>query len=259
MAATEYARNGLFGVLTPQANTTVEPEFAFMTPPGYAFLTGRLTSAHRTIESRLIDYAGRFESEAGQFANAPIAALALACTGTSYLTGRAEEDRMLKAMRARLAIPVETAATAVVACLEALGARAIALVSPYAGALDEACGPYWEARGFQVAAKASAARESAAFHPIYALPSDAAAAALDGLPESGIDAIVMLGTGMPTLAPIARRPYVGAAPVLSCMTCLGLSMMAALDGHTLDAARIHAWITTGPWRRRALEAVSGGA
>ena len=46
----EYAPKGLVGVLTPQANTTVEPEYAILTPPGYAFINARMTSPHKTIE-----------------------------------------------------------------------------------------------------------------------------------------------------------------------------------------------------------------
>ena len=57
----EYARKGLIGVLTPQANTTVEPEFAILMPPGYAFLNARMVSEKPTIEGRLGDYFGNME------------------------------------------------------------------------------------------------------------------------------------------------------------------------------------------------------
>ena len=53
----EYARKGLIGVLTPQANTTVEPEFAILMPPGYAFLNARMVSDKPTMQGRLDDSA----------------------------------------------------------------------------------------------------------------------------------------------------------------------------------------------------------
>ena len=91
----EYAPKGLVGVLTPQANTTVEPEYAILTPPGYAFINARMLSPHKTIEERLLDYFANLDTSSRQFANAPIGALAFACTGTSYLVGKDAEDRTL--------------------------------------------------------------------------------------------------------------------------------------------------------------------
>eukprot|EP01037_Dinobryon_pediforme_P037460 gene37460-44935_t len=91
----EYGQKGLTGVLTPQANTTVEPEYAILTPPGHAFLNARMLSPQATIEARLVDYFSNIDTFARQFANAPIGLLAFACTGTSYLAGREEEDRVL--------------------------------------------------------------------------------------------------------------------------------------------------------------------
>ena len=40
----EYAPRGLVGMLTPQANTTVEPEFNLLWPPGVAMINARLIS-----------------------------------------------------------------------------------------------------------------------------------------------------------------------------------------------------------------------
>ena len=88
----EYAPEGTVGVLTPQANTTVEPEYAILTPPGYAWINARMLSPHKTIEERLVDYFSKVPQYAPQFANAPIEALSFACTGTSYLVGKESED-----------------------------------------------------------------------------------------------------------------------------------------------------------------------
>ena len=91
-----YGSQGLLGVLTPQANTTVEPEFWAMLPPGYAALNARMTSAKPSIEERLVDYFAHLEQHAAQFGNAPIQALSIACTGSSYLAGRESEQNILQ-------------------------------------------------------------------------------------------------------------------------------------------------------------------
>ena len=54
----EYASRALVGVLTPQANTTVEPEYAILSPRDCAWINARMLSPHKTIEERLVDYWG---------------------------------------------------------------------------------------------------------------------------------------------------------------------------------------------------------
>ena len=58
--ALEYGQKGLCGVLTPQANTTVEAELWALLSPGHSLINARLVSAQNTIEKRLIDYTSRF-------------------------------------------------------------------------------------------------------------------------------------------------------------------------------------------------------
>ena len=58
----EYAPKGLVGVLTPQANTTVEAEFSILKPPSIGLITSRLTSKKPTINSRLIEYINQIDN-----------------------------------------------------------------------------------------------------------------------------------------------------------------------------------------------------
>ena len=96
-----YARNGLLGVLTPQANTTVEPEFSILLPPGTAMLTARLVSNKPKLNDRLVDYVAGLDATCVQFANAPLGAFAFACTGSSYLIGPKAEDEAVARLSAR--------------------------------------------------------------------------------------------------------------------------------------------------------------
>lgn len=246
----EYAPRGLVAALTPQANTTVEPEFSILWPAGVAMINGRLISPKATIEARLVDYFDQIEEAVRQFANAPIDAIAIACTGASYLAGAARERDMLGRLAARAGVPAFTAAIAVVDALNALEARRIGLVSPYPASLTAACIPYWQAQGFTVAALAEAKTDAGQFHPIYAMPASGASVALDTLAGKDLDAIVMLGTGMPTLQPILDRPRVGRAPVMSCMLCLAWRAVTAIDRATPSAETLLAWIEGRDWGPR---------
>ena len=246
----EYARRGLIGLLTPQANTTVEPEFCILMPSGYAFLNARLVSDKPTIEARLGDYFTGMADTAAQFANAPLGAYAFACTGASYLQGRAREADAVQAIEDHRGRPFITAGRAVAEALHLIGAARIALVSPYPPTLTDASVRYWRAHGFEVASVSNAFNPGSDFHPIYSLDAVAAQSALDQTSADKVDAIVMLGTGMPTLSPILAHAASSDLPVLSCMSALAWRSLAVFDSTLREASAARRYLAGNGWRGR---------
>ena len=248
--AVEYAPRGLLGVLTPQANTTVEPELMALLPPGIAMVNARMTSGKPDIVARLLDYLASLDVWTTQFANAPVGAIAFACTGASYYAGVAEEAAAVDRISAGRSVPFVTAGQAVRDAFHALGARRIGLVSPYPDDLTRAGIRYWKELGFDVAVVSGSALQGKAFHPIYAMSGDGAHAALMAVDPAGLDAIVMLGTGMPTLAPILRTPFHGGVPVFSCMLALAWRSVCTLDGVAPGRENLLAWVRGEGWGER---------
>lgn len=236
----------LIGVLTPQANTTVEAEFWTLLPPDWSLINGRLTSTAGSIEARLRDYADTLESSCAQFANAPVRSIAFACTGASYLIGAPSEHALAQRIGAGLGMPLVTAAQAVVAALRTLGATRIALVSPYPEALTAESAGYWRGQGFEVEAIRPADTAAGAFHPIYAMPTDAALAPARALRTTGAHAIVLLGTGMPTLATLDAMADGPGAPVLS----VNLALAWAATGGESGPMPLAGWLAGSHWRPR---------
>lgn len=249
---TEYAAKGLFGLLTPQANTTAELEVQILCPPGYATLTARLTSDKPTMEDRLIDYVARMDDTIARFANAPLQAVGFACTGASYLVDPDQERRNLDAIAQCRGVPVVTAAQAITDALTCLGARRIGVVSPYRDALHDAGMRYWTARGFELSAVERLSGQDAAFHPIYSLPGNASRAALDALGGRDVDAIVILGTGLATIGTLLGRQDRG-IPVLTPNLALVWSMLDALTDETPTAASLNPWLDATAWASRYRE------
>lgn len=246
----EYAPRGLIGVFTPQANTTVEPEMQILLPSGFAHINARLTSPKGTIEERLIDYYDTLEDSLAQFANAPLDAVAVGCTGASYLVGREREAELVDRWRQSAAVPVITTGLAVVDALNALGAARIGFVSCYPPALTEASNGYWSSHGFEIGEVAGSFNEDSDFHPIYSLRANNASEALADLRGLNHDAIVMLGTGMPTLKPIADAADDEGPPVLSCMLCLAWRCVQQVDGREPSAETVIAWSRGDGWSDR---------
>ena len=249
----EYAPHGLIGVLTPQANTTVEPEFWIMLPPGVSLINARMMSDKASLEARLVDYFDQIDRAVQQFANAPINAIALGTTGASYLAGIAREAKIVEHIRKRMGVPFVTAGLAVVLALRTLSARRIGLVSPYPEGLTRTCITYWEAHGFTVDVVVQIANRPDQFHPIYSIAAANAEKGLDALADKGLDAIVMLGTGMPTLEPILNRPRVGDTPVMSCMLCLAWASIDAARGQAPNVQALHEFIGGKGWGPRLCE------
>ena len=239
---TEYGQKGLIGVLTPQANTTVEPELWALMQPGWSMITARLVSDKTTMEARLKDYAAQYLAATAQFANAPVTHILAACTGASYLIGAAREDALVNEIQNTYHRPFTTAALAAVAMLKAMQAQRIALLSPYPDALNEASSLYWESRGFSVIAKEKPVLTANAFHPIYATSSAAVLAAYRALSKHKADAILMLGTGMATLTSLRDGQKEQLTPAISCNL--------ALAGAALGRGHPSGWTSNANWATR---------
>ncbi len=252
----EYAPRGFIGMLTPQANTTVEPECNILLPAGIGLVNARLASTKPAMEERLVDYFDTLATSLSQFADAPLRAVGVACTGSSYLAGREKEDAIFQELSRRLGIHVTSSALAVVEALHALDARRIGLVSPYPESLLRQSIAYWRSRGFaveaiaKVAATAKDHERSGSAHPVYALGSESAMEALATLRGHALDAIVMLGTGMPSLKSILQMPSLEGAPVISCTLALAWRCVSAVDGTDCSAESLRQWIAATDWKAR---------
>jgi maleate cis-trans isomerase len=247
----EYAPHGLIGLLTPQANTTVEPEAWALLPTGYSLINGRLVSQAPSLNQRLLDYFDQLESSLLQFGNAPMSVLALACTGSSYLMGREKEAQWVHTWQARLNIPVVTAGMAVAAALKTLGVRRLDLLSPYPSDLTQASIAYWVSHGFDIGTVQAVNSSDPGFHAIYTTSSESANNAAQALSASSADAVLMLGTGMPSLKTLLVQRDRTGPPWLSSMLALMWQSVAAIPNTPPEASELPTWLDAGHWAARA--------
>lgn len=236
-----------FGLATPQANPTVEAECRLLFPWAATPCVMRLASPEQDSLKRLQHYLQVLRGAPAQFDTLRLAALGFACTGTSYLVDPAEEAAVVAEVSSALQAPVVTGAAALRAGVAALGARRIALLCPYPEPLCAALRGWWERAGVEVVALQRLATATADTRGIYALSAAAAQAPLAALRQLSVDAVVISGTGLPSLSLVAASMDSAGPPVVSSNLCLVWEMLRQAGRHDWAGAEPR---QVAGWRER---------
>lgn len=226
-AGYDYGRGGIVGIGTPQANPTVEAEMRILLPPAILPVTVRLACGSPDPAERLRAYLRELPATLERFDSLKPACFGFACTASSYLVPRKEAGRIFAAIEDRFGYPVVTAADAIAAKLDQLGARRVALVSPYPEPLASAAAAYWTQAGFQIVPSSPIPIGGDDTRGIYRLGSGDARRALDALAPAEFDAILLSGTGMPSLSLVGQAK---GTPVISSNFCLAEALVARASG-----------------------------
>lgn len=224
----EYGAGGWVGIGTPQANPTVEAEMRRLLPANVEPLTTRLTSRSNDSQTRWVQYIERMDEYLQAFDVLDLDAFGFACTGSSYIIGRAAEERIVSAAAAKFGYPVITSADAVLRTLASLNASRIAILAPYPQKLTDASVAYWEAAGLTIADVKRLDIGSEDTRKIYGLTGDDVLSGLKGMDFANADAVLLSGTGMPTLAAINQGSDKLGIPILSSNYCLAWALMETI-------------------------------
>ena len=194
----DYGENGVFGIITPQANPTVETEMRYMMPGNSMFCTARCTSHENQPEDRLIEYIEQIEKTLTRFDSLQFDALGFACTASSYLVGKDREKNLLNDASKMMGAPVISATMAIELVLSDLQAKTISLLAPYPSKIVDAASQYWSDAGYTIKDIKRIETSTSDTRSIYSLGSDDAATHLKELSDN-VDCVLITGTGMPTL------------------------------------------------------------
>ncbi|MGH8764773.1 MAG: maleate cis-trans isomerase family protein [Burkholderiales bacterium] len=242
MQKREYGKAGTIGIGVPQANTTIEAEFRALAPRGVNVITARLQGSRSDSRKRLLDYFDTLDATLDSFDSAPLSAFGFACTGSSYLLGVAKDRKAFADLSKRRGYPVVPATEAILESLAHIRAKTVALVSPYPAWLTEAGLQYWRDAGVDIVEVAQVEADTSDTRNVYNITSEHAVAAAMRLKRRDADALLLSGTGMPTLRAASELSGTFGKPVLSSNLCL-----AWVLGRRLGISAAPPWEQRGDW------------
>ena len=200
-----------FGVLIPSTNTTVEIEYTRLLPPALQVHIGRLGKGGDTPFSPSLDADVAYQARL--LGTAKMEVVALAQTSASLFADD-YDDVTVRRMSEAAGCPALTSAMAIGQAVQALGARRIALVSPYSVEATARAKRYYETKyGLEVlAAEGFGATDS---YAIGLLGPDNARDAFRRIDRPEIEVLVVPGGNFPTMAHVAAWEREFGKPVIT--------------------------------------------
>lgn len=191
-----------FGALIPSTNTTVEIEYSHLVPAGVAQAHyARLMSSNYGSSPFASPLDADVEYQAKLLGTARVEVVALIQTSASLFADDYDETTCARITQASGGIPALTSAMAISEALRALGARHVALVSPYSEEVNAKARHYFETKhNLKIAAlEGFAAKDS---YMIGQLGPENARDAFARIDRPEIEAFVVPGGNFPTMASI---------------------------------------------------------
>ncbi|MEE4173543.1 MAG: hypothetical protein V2I57_04760 [Xanthomonadales bacterium] len=220
------------GIATPMANPTVEPELRALFPQNVNMLVTRSVAAGDS-RTRLVAYFDGLEASLRSFGGLQLDAFGFACTASSYLIEPGLENQRCIELTELFGYPVLTAGQAIEQILREENVQRLAIASPYPAWIAEACSAHWTRRGFDVVAATTAAAGMTDTRDIYALDPEAVCTrfiedlAGGDQPRLRADALLVTGTGLPTLPLLEPLRERLGLPVFSSNACLAEACLQA--------------------------------
>jgi maleate isomerase len=207
------------GLVVPSTNTTVQPECDDLRPRGVTNHTARVTIKERPLntEQAFFEHMQAMREGIGiaidQIMTAGLDHLIVGIALETFWGGVAAADKFQSELVARSAVGISMGSTASVAALKAFGAKRIAVLTPHQLRGDEMVRLYLTEAGLEVVRLVGLKCQTP--RAIARVPAADIRNALRDLDGPDVDAILQVGTALPTVAIAAEAERWFGKPVLA--------------------------------------------
>lgn len=192
-------KNIRIGCIVPAINTAAEDDFIALCPPdvGVHFARADVDQTRPMAEQfqRMVDDAPYL---ATTLVKADVKVVGFACTSASFFKGEGSDSVIAENISDKAGVPAVTTSTAVVEALRKLGARRVAVATPYLQWVYEAEKEFLHAAGFEVTAINGMERRGGA--DIHTISEDEIRNLVADVDSAQADAIFVSCTDLPALS-----------------------------------------------------------
>jgi maleate isomerase len=204
------------GFLVPPGNPTVEPEMMRLAPPGVTVHFTRMVAhgeagSHQGQEERNRAQIAHLDENVALLAMVKPAVIVMAHTASSYTLGKEGEAKLVERLERSSGIPFITAFGSVIRALAHLGARRVALATPYSAEATLRSKAHLEAHGLAVVSFGQLDNVK----NIYDETPERAYALARRVDVPEAQAVFISGVGMPSIDVLEKLDRELGKPVLS--------------------------------------------
>jgi maleate isomerase len=210
------------GLVVPSTNTTVQPECEMLRPRGVTNHTARSTIKERPLvtEQAFFEHMQAMREGIGtaidQIMTAGLDHLIVGVALETFWGGVGAADKLQQELAGRAGVGISMGSTASVAALHAFGAKRIAVLTPHQPRGDEMVRLYLTEAGFDVVRLKGL--KCASPRVIAQVSNEEVRGSLKELDGSDVDALLQVGTALPTVAAAAEAERWLGKPVLAINT-----------------------------------------
>jgi len=221
-----YGRRGQIGLVVPANNSVIEPELWSALPPDVAAYATRVMAKGDLTREAIQRMEADVDGAVDAIAATGVGVILYCDMVTTFIMQPGWNEAAVERFGRRTGVPVVSAWTALRDAMAHLGARRIALGTPYPNAIHVLAPPFFGLNGIAVAS--SGTLDIVAMREVPTVDEARLVAFVDTLDTRACDALVLLATDLPTFATIGELERRTGRPVLTSNQTLLWAALRAL-------------------------------